>query len=59
MTSDMYPGDDKLLAAIPNSEDMSPTKLIGGFLTHNNCATANKTGIILWRKYFSWERKQE
>ncbi len=42
MTSIMYPGEDKLLAAIPNSDVMSPTKLIGGFLSHNNCATANK-----------------
>jgi hypothetical protein len=43
MTSALYPGEDKLLAAIPNRDDMSPMKLIGGFLSHNNCATANKT----------------
>jgi hypothetical protein len=44
ITAEMYPGDNKLLACIPISIDMSPTKLIGGFLYHNNCATANKTG---------------
>jgi len=46
MTCDMYPGDNDLVATIPNSNDMSPTKLIGGFLSHDNCATANKTGNI-------------
>jgi hypothetical protein len=46
MTADMYLGDNELLAVIPNSEDMSPTKLICGFLSHYNCATANKTGKI-------------
>jgi hypothetical protein len=44
MTSIMYPGVDELLAAIPNSDDMSPTKLISGFLSHDDCATANKMG---------------
>jgi hypothetical protein len=44
MTTEMYPGDNQLLALIPVSADMSPTKLIGGFLSHDNCATANKTG---------------
>ncbi len=43
MTTEMYPNDNKLLALIPNSADMCPTKLIGGFLSHDNCATANKT----------------
>ena len=32
---------------IPKSEDMSPTKLIGGYISHDNCATANKTGNLL------------
>ena len=50
MTCDMYPDDDDLVATIPNSNDMSPTKLIGGFLSHDNCATANKTGNILMDK---------
>jgi len=50
MTSDMYPGENEMLVAIPNSDDMSPTKLIGGFLSHNNCATANKTGNNLMEK---------
>ena len=50
MTSVMYPGEDELLAAIPNSDDMSPTKLIGGFLSHDNCATANKMGNNLMEK---------
>ena len=50
MTSDMYPGDDELLAAIPNRDDMSPTKLIDGFLSNDNCATANKTGNNLIEK---------
>jgi hypothetical protein len=40
----MCPGENEFLASIPNSAKMSPTKLIGGFLSHNNCATANKTG---------------
>jgi len=44
MTTEMYPDDIGLLALIPYSSDMSPTKLIGGFLSHDNCATANKTG---------------
>ncbi len=43
MTTEMYPGDNQLLALIPDSADMSPTKLIGGFLSHDNCATTNKT----------------
>ncbi len=48
MTTEMYPNDNKLLALIPNSADMCPTKLIGGFLGHKKCATANKTCIMLW-----------
>jgi hypothetical protein len=43
MTTEMYPHEIKFLALIPNSVDMSPTKLLGGFLSHNNCATTNKT----------------
>jgi hypothetical protein len=31
MTTEMYLDDDELLALIPISADMSPTKLIGGF----------------------------
>ena len=50
MTCAMYPGDDDLVATIPNSNDMSPTKLIGGFLSHDNCATANKTGNNLMER---------
>jgi hypothetical protein len=50
MTSIMHPGEDELLAAIPNSDDMSPTKLIGGFLSYDNCATANKTRNNLMEK---------
>jgi hypothetical protein len=50
MTSALYPGEDKLLAAIPNRDDMSPTKLIGGFLSHDNCTTANKTENNLMEK---------
>jgi hypothetical protein len=50
MTYIMYPGEDELLAAIPNSGDMSPIKLIGGFLSHDNCATANKMGNNLMEK---------
>ena len=46
----MYPGEDNLLAAIPNSDDMSPMKLIGGFLSHDNCANANKTVYNLMQK---------
>jgi hypothetical protein len=44
MTTEMYPNDIELLALIPHSSDMSPTKPIAGFLSHDNCATANKTG---------------
>jgi hypothetical protein len=45
ITTEMYPNDIKLLALIPHSSDMmSPTKLMGGFLSHDNCVTANKTG---------------
>jgi hypothetical protein len=47
MTAEMYSHEKELLEMIPNSVDMSPTKLIGGFLYHDNCATANKTGNIL------------
>ena len=50
ITAVMYPGEDNLLAAIPNSNGMSPTKLIGGFLSHSNCATANKTVYNLMEK---------
>jgi hypothetical protein len=44
MTTEMYPDDIELLALIPHSSNMSPTKLMGRFLSHDNCATANKTG---------------
>ena len=50
ITAVMYPGEDNLLAANPNSDDMSPVKLIGGFLSHDNCATANKTAYNLMQK---------
>jgi hypothetical protein len=43
MMTEICPNEIQLLAIIPNSADMSPTKLIGGFLSHNNCATADKT----------------
>jgi hypothetical protein len=48
MTAAMYPDDIELLSTIPKSEDMSPTKLIGGYISHDNCATANKTGNFSW-----------
>jgi hypothetical protein len=48
MMTEMYPGDNILLALIPDSADMSPTKLIGGFLSHDNCATAKRLAIMLW-----------
>jgi len=47
MTTTMYPDEIELLSTIPKSEDMSPTKLIGGYISHDNCATANKTGNLL------------
>ncbi len=52
MTAAMYPDEIELLATIPRSKVMSPTKLIGGYISHDNCATANKTenylsGMIL------------
>jgi len=47
MTVAMYPDDIELLSTIPKSEDMSPPKLIGGYISHDNCATANKTGNLL------------
>ncbi len=50
ITAVMYPGEDNLLAAIPNSDDMSPVKLIGGFLSQDNCATVNKTAYYLMQK---------
>ena len=59
MTYIMYPGEDELLAAIPNSGDMSPIKLIGGFLSHNNCATANKMGNNLMEKILELEHQAE
>ncbi len=37
MTSELYLGENELLASIPNSADMSPTKLIG-------CTTAKQDG---------------
>jgi hypothetical protein len=43
----MYPDEIELLSTIPKSEDMSPTKLIGGYISHDNCAMANKTGNLL------------
>ena len=55
----MYPDENELLASIPNSADMSPTKLIGGFLSHDNCTTANKTGNNLMERYLIWEGKRE
>jgi hypothetical protein len=47
MTTTMYPDEIELLSIIPKSEDMSPTKLIGGYISHDNCAMANKTGNLL------------
>ncbi len=50
MASKMYPDEPELVNLIPKPEEMSPTKLLGGFISHNNCATANKTGTILAEK---------
>ncbi len=50
MTEEMYPEESELVDSIPKPEEMSPTKLLGGFISHDNCATANKTGIILGAK---------
>jgi hypothetical protein len=47
MTAAMYPEDIELLESIPKGDAMSPTKLIGGYISHDNCATANKTGNLL------------
>jgi len=47
MTAAMYPDEIELLATIPRSKDMSPAKLIGGYISHDNCTTANKTGNYL------------
>jgi hypothetical protein len=47
MTAAMYPDEIALLATIPRSKDMSPKKLIGGYISHDNCATANKPGNYL------------
>ncbi len=47
MTATMYPDEIELLSTIPKSEVMSSTKLIGGYISHDNCATANKTGNLL------------
>ena len=47
MTAAMYPDDSELLASIPCSTDMCPTKLIGGFMSHDSCAAANKTSNII------------
>jgi hypothetical protein len=49
-TAEMYPEDIELLDTIPKPVDMSPTKLLGGYISHDNCATANKTGDILCDK---------
>ena len=35
MTAAMYPDDIELLSTIPKSEDMSPTKLIDGYISHD------------------------
>ena len=49
MTAAMYPDKIELPATIPRSKDMSLTKLlIGGYISHDNCATANKTGNYLF-----------
>jgi hypothetical protein len=48
MTAAMYPDEIELLATIPRSKDMSPAKLIGGYISHDNCTTANKTGNYLF-----------
>ena len=47
ITAAMYPDDIELLESIPKGDAMSPTKLIGGFISHDNCTTANKTGSLL------------
>jgi hypothetical protein len=47
MTAEMYPDDIELLGSIPKPGDMSPTKLLGGYISHDNCSTANLTGDIL------------
>jgi hypothetical protein len=47
ITAAMYPDDIELLESIPKGDAMSQTKLIGGFISHDNCTTANKTGDLL------------
>jgi len=41
ITVAMYMDDIELLESIPKGDAMSPTKLIGGFISHDSCATAN------------------
>ncbi len=46
--------DDRL---IPNSADISPTKLIGGFLSLDNCTTANKTCNNVMDMILKWGKE--
>jgi hypothetical protein len=50
MTANMYPNKPELVNRIPKPDEMSPTKLLGGFISHDNCAMANKTGVIVAEK---------
>ena len=50
MTAKMYPDEPELADLIPQPEELSPTKLLGGFISHDNCATANLTGAIVAEK---------
>ena len=47
MTATIYPDEIEILSTISKSEDITPTKLIGGYISHDNCAMANKTGDLL------------
>ena len=58
MTATMYPDAIELLESIPNGNAMSPTKLIGGYISHDNCATANKTGNILMENILTLGREK-
>ena len=58
MTATMYPDAIELLESIPNGNAMSPTKLIGGYISHDNCATANKSENLLMENILALGREK-
>ena len=46
-TQRMYPNELELLDELPTEEDLDPTRMLGGTISHDTCNSAQKTGRLL------------